>query len=88
MTASSWKWVLPRPADELIRGLCSCVPTAPLTVQHSNCSCKFNYILMKFVYFLRSFLHGGFLFLKKQQQQTSLFGFYLYILRCSLFMLL
>lgn len=89
MTASSWKWVLLRLVDELIRVLCSYVPTAPLTVQHSNCSCKFNYILMKFVYFLRSFLHGGCLFLKKKTHQiTSLFGFCLYILRCSLFMLL
>lgn len=42
MTASSWKWVLLRLVDELIRVLCSYVPTAPLTVQHSNCSCKFN----------------------------------------------
>lgn len=63
MTASSWKWVLPRLLDELIRALCSYVPTAPLTVQHSNCSCKSNCILMKFVYFLRSFLHVGFLYL-------------------------
>lgn len=66
MTASSGKWVLPRLLDELRRGPCSYVPTAPLTVQHSNCSCKSNYILMKFVYFLRSFLHDGFLFLKKK----------------------
>lgn len=71
MTASSWKWVLLRLVDELIRVLCSYVPTAPLTVQHSNCSCKFNYILMKFVYFLRSFLHGGFLFLKKKNTQNN-----------------
>lgn len=82
MTASSWKWVLPRPADELIRVLCSYVPTAPLTVQHSNCSCKSNYILMKFVYFLRSFLHDGFLFLKKKTKKNPrLFGSYLYIFK-------
>lgn len=86
MTASSWKWVLPRPADELIRVLCSYVPTAPLTVQHSNCSCKSNYILMKFVYFLRSFLHDGFLFLKKKTKKTLAFLDPIYIfLRCSSF---
>lgn len=68
MTASSWKWVLLRLVDELICVLCSYVPTAPLTVQHSNCSCKSNYILMKFVDFLRSFLYDGFLFLKKKKK--------------------
>lgn len=67
MTASRWKWVLPRLLDELIRVLCSYVPTAPLTVQLGNCSCKSNYILMKFVYCLRSFLHAAFLFLKKKK---------------------
>lgn len=65
MTASSWKWVLPRPVAASRRVLGCYVPTAPLTVQHSNCSCKSNCILMKLVYFLRSFLHDGSLFLEK-----------------------
>jgi hypothetical protein len=64
MTASSWKWVLLKLVDELIHALCSYVPTAPLTVQHSNCSCKSNYFLTTLVYFLKSFLHDDFLFLK------------------------
>ena len=70
MTASRWKWVLPRLLDELTRALCSCVPTAPLTVQPGNCPCKSNYVLMKFVYFLRSLLHHGFLFLKNTHTHT------------------
>lgn len=71
MTASNWKWVLQRPVDELIRVLHSYVPTAPLTVQHSNCPCKSYYTLMKFVDFQRSFLHDGILFLKKQNKTKT-----------------
>lgn len=72
MTASSWKWVLPRLVDELIRVLCSYVPRAPLTVRHSNCSCKSNYILMKFVDFLDLFFIMAFYSLKKREEEENI----------------
>lgn len=91
MTASSWKWVLQRPVDELIRVLHSYVPTAPLTVQHSNCSCKSYYTLIKFVDFQRSFLHDGILFLKKQNKiktkKLAFLGSTYVLSRCPSFML-